>query len=72
MDTPSLTFEQALAELENTVSALEAGDLTLEQSLALFERGQQLAQQCNQLLEQATLRVAQLTADGSTSPIEIN
>lgn len=60
----NLTFEAALEELEVTVTQLEMGDLTLEESLRLFERGQKLAEHCNQQLEKATLRVEQLTADG--------
>ena len=59
-----LSFEQSLLELEETVAKLEAGDLTLEESLALFERGQKLAAYCNELLDKASLRVEQLTADG--------
>ena len=59
-----LTFETALAELEQIVSRLEAGELTLEESLALFERGQQLADYCNNMLDNASLRVEQLTVDG--------
>ncbi len=59
-----LTFEAALQELEELVTRLEAGDLTLEESLALFERGQKLTDYCTLKLEQATLRVEQLTADG--------
>ncbi|RLC89460.1 MAG: exodeoxyribonuclease VII small subunit, partial [Chloroflexi bacterium] len=43
----NLTFEQAFAELEETVHKLEAGGLTLEESLALFERGQALATHCS-------------------------
>ncbi len=59
-----LTFEQALIALEQTVEQLEAGELSLEQSLEIFERGQKLAAYCNGLLEQASLKVEQLTADG--------
>jgi exodeoxyribonuclease VII small subunit len=59
-----LAFEQSLLELEETVAKLEAGDLTLEASLALFERGQKLAAHCSDLLDKASLRVEQLTADG--------
>jgi exodeoxyribonuclease VII small subunit len=59
-----LTFEDALRELEETVARLEAGDLTLEASLALYERGQKLAAHCAALLDQATLRVEQLSAEG--------
>ncbi len=63
-DIAELTFEQALMALEQTVEQLETGDLKLEESLALFERGQMLADYCNELLEQASLKVEQLTADG--------
>ncbi len=59
-----LTFEEALAALEQTVEQLEAGELSLEESLAIFERGQQLAAYCNARLEQASLKVEQLTTDG--------
>ncbi|HLF89267.1 MAG TPA: exodeoxyribonuclease VII small subunit [Anaerolineales bacterium] len=57
----SLTYEQAFAELQTIVSALEAEDHPLEQSIALFERGQKLAQHCASLLDNAELRVQQLT-----------
>ena len=60
----NMSFEAALEELEETVAQLELGDLTLEASLKLFERGQKLAEYCNQMLENASLRVEQLTADG--------
>ncbi len=63
-ETEELSFEEALVELEEIVTKLEAGELTLEESLALFERGQKLAALCNQQLDEASLRVEQLTADG--------
>jgi exodeoxyribonuclease VII small subunit len=59
-----LSFEAALGALETAVAQLEAGDLTLEEALALYERGQQLADHCSQQLETASLRVEQVTADG--------
>jgi len=59
-----LSFEEALQELEGIVARLEAGELTLDESLALFERGQKLAERCNKQLNQATLRIEQLTPDG--------
>lgn len=59
-----LSFEEALKELEETVAKLEAGDLTLEESLACFERGQALSKYCQEVLEQAQLKVEVLTADG--------
>jgi exodeoxyribonuclease VII small subunit len=60
----SLTYEQALAELESLVTALEAEHQTLTEALALFERGQVLAQHCAALLDAAELKVQQLTASG--------
>jgi exodeoxyribonuclease VII small subunit len=59
-----LTFDAALAELEDVVGRLETNDLTLEESLTLYERGQRLARRCTLLLEDASLRVEQLTDDG--------
>ncbi|MBM3314136.1 exodeoxyribonuclease VII small subunit [candidate division WOR-3 bacterium] len=61
--TESLSFEQALAELESIVKQMEAGNLTLEQSLALFERGVQLARACKVKLAEAELKVSQLVKD---------
>src|SRR3990172_6460699 len=58
-----LTFEQAFEELEATVAKLEDGDLSLEESLALFERGQRLSAQCSRLLEQAELKVTHLVTN---------
>jgi len=56
----SLTFEQAFAELEEAVRALERGDLPLEESLALYERGQELAVYCAKLLDKAELKITQI------------
>lgn len=63
-DIEDLTFEQAFAELEETVRKLEAGGLPLEESLALFERGQALAAHCNAQLDQAELKIRQLSPEG--------
>jgi len=57
----TLTFEAAFAELEATVRRLESGDLSLDDSIALYERGMRLAKQCSQALDSAELRVQQLT-----------
>jgi exodeoxyribonuclease VII small subunit len=56
----SLTFEQAFAELEESVRTLEKGELPLEESLALFERGQQLAAYCGKMLDNAELKIEQV------------
>ncbi|HET7011848.1 MAG TPA: exodeoxyribonuclease VII small subunit [Anaerolineales bacterium] len=58
-----LSYEQAFQELEGLVASLESGDLPLEESLKLFERGRLLASRCSQLLEQAELRLRQLAPD---------
>ncbi len=56
----NMTFEQAFAELEDFVRKLEGGDLPLEDSLALFERGQQLAVYCGKMLDDAELKIEQV------------
>ena len=58
-----IDFEKALAELEGIVKQLEAGNLALEKSLALFERGVQLARACKEKLAEAELKVSQLVKD---------
>jgi exodeoxyribonuclease VII small subunit len=55
-----MTYEAAFAELEKTIDDLENGQSTLEEALQLFERGQQLAQRCGALLENAELKVRQV------------
>lgn len=67
------SFEEAFAELEKTVTRLEHGDLSLEESIALFERGQALADRCNVQLDTAELRVQQLLPDseGETGPYDL-
>jgi exodeoxyribonuclease VII small subunit len=58
-----LTFEQAFTELEESVRTLERGDLPLEESLALYERGQELSAYCAKLLDEAELKVQQVEAN---------
>jgi len=67
-----MAFEMALQALEETVALLEAGNLTLEESLRLFELGQKLATHCNALLEEAVLKVEQLTADGEIVSVTVD
>jgi exodeoxyribonuclease VII small subunit len=61
-DLERLNFEDAFAELENIVQRLEEGDLTLEDAMALFERGMALTSHCNSRLDSAELRVQQLVS----------
>ena len=56
-----LSYEQAFSELEAIVASLETNQFALEQSLALYERGRALAQRCSNLLEQAELKVQQIS-----------
>lgn len=70
-DINEMSFEQAMMELEGTVANLETGDLSLEQSLQLFERGQKLASYCNLQLETAVLKVEKLTSDGEIVDISL-
>ncbi len=57
-----MSFEQALAQLEEIVRKLESGALSLDESLELYERGQTLATYCNAQLDQAELKIQRLTA----------
>jgi exodeoxyribonuclease VII small subunit len=62
------SFEAAFSQLEACVEALERGGLTLEEGIARFEAGMQLANHCTALLEQAELRVTQLLAEDEVEP----
>ncbi len=74
-DITSLSFEQALAELETLVRELESGKAGLEGSIQLYERGVSLRQHCEAKLKDAQLRVEKLSLDAAgkpaTQPIEI-
>ena len=58
-----LTFEEAFAELETIVAALESGERPLEESMILFERGQALTKRCAVLLDKAELKVQALVGE---------
>jgi exodeoxyribonuclease VII small subunit len=68
MSDTTQDFETALAELESIVTKLEQGDLALEQSLSLFERGVQLSRFCHTRLEDAERRIEILTERGEVRP----
>lgn len=57
---PQPSFEEALEQLRQTVSALEQGDVPLAEATSLFERGILLATRCHKLLDEAELRVGEL------------
>ena len=69
-DTPiaEMTFEQAMVELEKVVSALERGDVALDQSISLYERGAELKKRCEAKLKEAEEKVAAITFDGDGAP----
>ena len=54
------TFEEALQELENTVSKLESGNLSLEESLKAFEKGMKIQSYCNRKLDKSTAQMNQI------------
>ena len=54
------TFEEAFTELRETVQALEAGNLSLEEATKLFDSGMRLAKTCNELLSAAELQISRL------------
>jgi exodeoxyribonuclease VII small subunit len=74
MDPTIKDFESAIAELESIVKTLEDGDLALETSLALFERGVQLSRFCHSRLEEAERRVEILNERGEikTAPASLS
>ena len=63
-DISELSFETAYAELDSIVTKLESGELTLEDSVRLFERGRELSEHCQKILDKSELRVNQLTDNG--------
>lgn len=60
-DIRDMTFEKALKELEGIVGRLERGDVELEESIAIYERGEALREHCDRLLKQAEAKVERLT-----------
>ena len=64
----TLNFEQALAELEEIVRRLEQGDVALEDSIALYERGEALKRHCETRLRQAEAKVEKIRLSASGQP----
>jgi exodeoxyribonuclease VII small subunit len=67
-DIKKLTFEKAIEELETIVGKLEGGKVPLEESVAIYERGEALKRRCEELLRQAEARVEKITLDASGKP----
>lgn len=71
MKEPETTFEEDMKALDETVRALERGDLDLDAALQRFENGVQLARRLRKRLDAAESRVQELLADGSVRPVDI-
>ena len=63
-----MTFEEALAELEGVVARLERGDVALDESIALYERGAQLRKRCQDKLAEAEEKVSRITLGDGGQP----
>ena len=67
-DVKKMPFERAIDELESIVKRLEEGKVPLEESVAIYERGEVLKARCEELLRQAEARVEKITLDASGRP----
>ena len=67
--TEELTFEKALAELEQIVGRLERGDVPLAESIAIYERGEALKNHCAKLLKEAEARVEKIRLGPGGKPL---
>ena len=68
VDVKKLSFERAIEELEVIVKRLEDGKVPLEESVAIYERGEALKRRCEELLRQAEARVDKITTDAGCQP----
>ncbi|HXV30319.1 MAG TPA: exodeoxyribonuclease VII small subunit [Sinorhizobium sp.] len=67
-DVSALSFEQAVEELERIVSALERGDVALDKSIEIYERGEALKKHCETLLKAAEDRIEKIRLDRAGKP----
>ncbi|WP_040958957.1 exodeoxyribonuclease VII small subunit [Sinorhizobium fredii] len=67
-DVSALSFEQAVEELERIVSALERGDVALDTSIEIYERGEALKKHCETLLKAAEDRIEKIRLDRNGKP----
>ena len=70
MKEESRTFEQSVTRLEEIVKRMERGEVPLEEALRLFEEGPSLVSSCSKLLDDAELKVVQLTKGADGTPEE--
>jgi exodeoxyribonuclease VII small subunit len=67
-DIAALPFEKALAQLEEIVGQLEKGSVPLEESIAIYERGEALKKHCEKLLRNAEMRIEKITLGTDGNP----
>jgi exodeoxyribonuclease VII small subunit len=70
-DVKKLSFERAIEELETIVKRLEDGKVPLEESVAIYERGEALKRRCEELLRQAEARVEKITTDAGGKAVGV-
>jgi len=70
MNQQNKTFEESMQRLEQIVRAMERGDVSLDESLKLFQEGTELVRSCNQLLDDAQLQVKKIMTAPDGSPVE--
>ena len=68
LDIKEMSFEKALKELESIVGRLERGDVELEESINIYERGEALKDHCERLLKQAEAKVEKITLNATGEP----
>lgn len=66
----NMDFEKQIAELEGIVKTLEGGSISLDESLALFEKGIKLTKSCQKMLDEAEKKVSVLVSDGNGDMVE--
>lgn len=70
MNEESRNFEQSMERLTQIVRAMERGDVTLDESLKLFQEGTDLVRACGKILEEAELQVKKIVTASDGSPVE--
>ncbi|CAN7193009.1 exodeoxyribonuclease VII small subunit [Neorhizobium sp. LjRoot104] len=68
LDVSGYSFEKAVAELESIVARLERGDVALDESIAIYERGEALKKHCEKLLTVAENRIEKIRLDRAGKP----
>lgn len=70
MNKNNATFEENMSRLEKIVQSMERGDVSLEESLKLFQEGTALVRSCGKLLDDAELAVSKIAVGDDGSPVE--